>query len=217
METQVINRRPARLRQNEWVRAVSIRLIKAGMRPNQVSLAGVLASGISALCLIWVPHSAAAYQVLSLLVAAVFISLRGLCNLCDGLMAVEGGMKSKSGEVFNDLPDRFSDSILFVAAGYSTGSSLGHELGWAVALLAVLTAYIRVLGASAGGRSCFSGPMAKPQRMMVMAGACIMAGVEIFLGREPSAVTIALLVIILGSAVTILRRTRIVLVELEKI
>lgn len=216
METQVINRRPARLRQNEWVRAVSIRLIKAGIRPNQVSVAGVLASGISALCLILVPQSAAAYQISFLLVAAVLISLRGLCNLCDGLMAVEGGMKSNSGEVFNDLPDRFSDSILFVAAGYSTGSSLGHELGWAVALLAVLTAYIRVLGASAGAGSCFSGPMAKPQRMMVMAGACVMAGLEIFLGREPSAVTIALLVIILGSAVTVLRRTRIVLAELEK-
>ncbi len=125
-------------------------------------------------------------------------------------------MKSKSGELFNDLPDRFSDSLLFVAAGYSTGSSLGHELGWAVALLAILTAYIRVLGASAGARSCFSGPMAKPQRMMVMAGAFIMAGVEIFLGREPSAVAIALLVILVGSIVTIGLRTRIVLAELEK-
>jgi phosphatidylglycerophosphate synthase len=54
-----------------------------------------------------------------LLVAVVGVQLRLLCNLFDGMVAVEGGKKSKSGEVFNDMPDRIADPILLVCAGYA--------------------------------------------------------------------------------------------------
>ncbi|WP_419671255.1 hypothetical protein [Aliarcobacter butzleri] len=35
------------------------------------------------------------------------------------MVALEGGKSTKSGELFNDIPDRVSDSLLFIALGYS--------------------------------------------------------------------------------------------------
>src|SRR5439155_1544730 len=83
------------------------------------------------------------------------IQLRLLCNLLDGMVAIEGGLQSKSGDVFNEVPDRVSDALILLGAGYATAPALGlawaGALGSAAALLAVLTAYVRALGATVGG------------------------------------------------------------------
>jgi phosphatidylglycerophosphate synthase len=77
-----------------------------------------------------------------LLVGAAAVQLRLLCNLLDGLVAIEGGRGSATGELFNELPDRVSDVLALVAAGYAvTWVAWAPELGWAAALAAVLTAY----------------------------------------------------------------------------
>ena len=43
-----------------------------------------------------------------------------------------------------------ADSIILVAAGYSASGNYGPLLGWSAALFAVITAYVRTLGASSG-------------------------------------------------------------------
>lgn len=53
------------------------------------------------------------------LLAAAMIQGRLLCNLMDGLMAIEGNLKSASGEIYNDAPDRVSDALILVGAGYA--------------------------------------------------------------------------------------------------
>ncbi len=55
-----------------------------------------------------------------LLLAGGFVQLRLLCNLLDGLVAVEGGLRTKTGEIYNELPDRISDALFLAAAGYAT-------------------------------------------------------------------------------------------------
>lgn len=40
--------------------------------------------------------------------AALLILVRSLCNLWDGMMAIEGGLQSASGAIYNDLPDRLT-------------------------------------------------------------------------------------------------------------
>jgi len=40
-----------------------------------------------------------------------------LCNLLDGMVAIEHGKQSQLGVLYNELPDRVSDSVLFVALG----------------------------------------------------------------------------------------------------
>lgn len=39
--------------------------------------------------------------------------------MLDGMVAIEGGHQSKAGPIYNDVPDRFSDVIIFFCAGYT--------------------------------------------------------------------------------------------------
>ena len=132
-----------------------------------------------------------------------------LCNLLDGMVAVEGGLKTKSGEIFNDLPDRLADPILFICAGYSLAGLVPHgvALGYLAGLLSVLTAYVRVLGAAAGAGHDFSGPMAKPHRMALLAAACAVSVAELFLWQRGAAMAITLAIICVGCVLVIARRT----------
>jgi phosphatidylglycerophosphate synthase len=155
--------------------------------------------------------------------ATALLELRLLANLLDGLVAVEGELGSRSGEIWNELPDRFSDAISLVAAGYTASAlavsgnltALGSVLGWSAALAAVITAYVRALGLSAGASAHFEGPLAKQGRMHVLAAGCIVAAVEPAWGWNGQSLAIALAVILPGSLITIARRTRNIVRELE--
>ncbi len=205
-----------RARENKWVKGTALWLTRVGARPNHVSASSVLFAALSGACLVVAATTAGPWAVAWFAAAGACIPLRGLCNLCDGLMAIEGGLKTRSGEIFNDFPDRLSDSIVFVAAGYSvTWVSWGRELGWAAGLLSAMTAYVRVLGVSGGASQQFCGPMAKTHRMVVMAAACLAASVETAMGHTPRAVMLALAVVVVGCVATIGRRTFRIARELE--
>lgn len=148
------NRRPLKMRSKRWVQALATTLARREVSPNAISSAGIVFAVIGGACLLLSPRA----PVL-LLGAAACVQLRLLCNLLDGLVAVEGGLKSRGGDLFNEMPDRVEDSVFLVCAGYAYSSSI-PELGWASALLAVLTAYIRAFRVSLGLNQDFSGPMA---------------------------------------------------------
>jgi phosphatidylglycerophosphate synthase len=151
-----------------------------------------------------------AVQLSALVGTLAGIQLRLVCNLIDGLMAVEGGKKTPYGELFNDFPDRISDIALLLAAGYSVSlQTEGSQalVGWVAALFAVLTAYIRVLGASMGAPHFFLGPMAKQHRMAIMNFAVLGSMAEVVrTGHFEHSITIALYLIAIGAASTCLRR-----------
>ncbi|MCY2928956.1 MAG: CDP-alcohol phosphatidyltransferase family protein [Planctomycetota bacterium] len=204
------NRRPIRARGAGWASRVARSLRLAGVRPNQISVASVVfAAGAGALLVVG-GRGGPGQGAIAFLAAAVCIQLRLLCNLFDGMVAVEGGLKSKSGEIYNDLPDRLADPIILICAGYSLASRWpwGVELGALAALLAVLTAYVRLLGAAAGAGHDFSGPMAKQHRMAVMTAACLAAAAESLWGPWPWPVlAVALAIVAAGCLVTAARRT----------
>ena len=152
-----------------------------------------------------------------LLVLAVFgMQLRLLCNLFDGMVAIEGGFKTKAGEIFNELPDRFSDAFIFIGAAYSLPDfPWARELGWGAAVLAVITAYVRALGASMGAGQIFLGPMAKPQRMATMTVACLAAALAPVWTPLSRLIPVALAVVVAGCLVTIVRRCRCIAQEME--
>jgi len=200
------DRRPTRLRDNPWVRAVARWLSEMGVRPNHVSVFSTVVSAASAACLVLVPTSAPLTRTLLYVSAAAGIPVRGLCNLCDGLMAVEGGLRTRLGPLYNDFPDRISDTLLLAAAGYSLQLPWGRELGWAAALLATMTAYVRTLGGCAGAPQPYCGPMDKTGRMALLAFACVAASIESGLGLPERAMTAALWCMVIGCGVTIIRR-----------
>ena len=203
------NRRPLAIRERGLAKKTAHWLSQKDITPNQISIASVLFAAAAAACLVWVPHADPNTAWLTLILAAIFIQARLLCNLFDGMVAVEGGKKTASGELFNDIPDRIADPLILVAAGYAiTLVSWGDALGWCAGLLAVLTAYVRTLCASAGAPVDFRGPMAKQHRMALMTAACLFAAAEAYLGLPGYTLPIALTLIIVGSVITVYRRTR---------
>ena len=144
------------------------------------------------------------------------MQLRLLCNLFDGMVAIEGGFKTPAGELYNELPDRFSDAFIFIGAAYSEPEFVWtRELGWAAAVMAVITAYVRALGASMGASQQFIGPMAKQQRMATMTGACLIAALAPFWIPLSWSIPAGLAVVTIGSLVTICRRFRRISREVE--
>ena len=200
-------RRVLATRNASWARALSQRLAAGGVQPNAVSVLSVVFAAGAAVAFVMAPVSGR--YTASLLIAAACIQLRLLCNMLDGMLAIEGGLKSRTGDIYNELPDRIADIVIFVGAGYALRDvPYGPALGWLAAVLALLTAYIRVLSGSLGLPQRFLGPMAKQHRMFVLTLAALIAAVEAPFSASPRALGAGLAVIGLGSGVTAWRRTR---------
>jgi phosphatidylglycerophosphate synthase len=187
------DRRPINVRGAGWAQGLARSLAGMGITPNQIS---VLSIGFSALgsFMLYLGHW-------YLIGAALCIQGRLLCNLFDGMVAVEHNKATALGPVYNEFPDRIADSLLLVAAGYAAALP---ELGWLAALAAALTAYVRVYGASCGLGHDFRGPMAKQHRMAVLTVACIATPLLPF-GLKP--LVVAMAVIAALSLVTCATRT----------
>ena len=212
-----VTRRPIPSRSASWAILVARRLQRAGVRPNQVSVLGVAIAALAAGCLILAGRSEDGPRAALLVVAAVAMSLRLLCNMLDGMLAVEGGLETPSGELYNELPDRLADLLILVGAGYAiTGVDWGPELGSAAAATALLRAYVRTLGAAAGASHHFDGPMAKPRRMHVLIAACLLSAVATAIGwRDGWVLVVALILIIAGGVVTMMHRLRRIVADVE--
>jgi phosphatidylglycerophosphate synthase len=132
------------------------------------------------------------------------------------MVAIEGGFKTKAGEIFNELPDRFSDAFIFIGAAYAMPEfAWTRELGWAAAVLAVITAYVRALGASMGAGQQFIGPMAKQQRMAVMTAACVVGSFAPVWPWLVRIIPAALALVVAGCVITIFRRCHRIAQEME--
>jgi len=216
MNEQKLTRRPIKARDANWAASIARWLARVGLRPNQISILSVVFAGLAAGSLALTPASPTHWQIILYVGAAACIQLRLLCNLFDGMVAVEGGLKTKSGEIYNELPDRLSDALVLVGAGYAfPAQPWTQPLGWAAAVLAVITAYVRTLGAAAGTAQYFTGPMAKQQRMAIVTLACLATAIVLGFGRPIGFMSAALVIVAAGCPVTILRRTRRIIQELE--
>lgn len=207
------NRRPIAARSSRWVRRTASGLARAGVSANGLSAVGLLAAIAAGLLLALAPGFGGPYRPLAFAAAALLIGLRLFCNLLDGLVAVEEGKATASGPIWNELPDRFSDVVVLVGAGYGIvaagvgGSAIGPALGWGAGVLAVLTAYLRELGRGLGFAADFGGPLAKSQRMAVMiAAAAIAAWLPV--GGGGAVLAAALGIVVAGTAITLILRTR---------
>ena len=115
------------------------------------------------------------------------------------MVAIEGGLRSKSDELFNNFPDRLSDTFLLTGAGFAAGGRNRHYSRFVASITVMLTAYARVLGGAAGARQHFVAAMfdgVPAGRFRVLA--------------------VVLSIIIAGSLVTTVRRLHRVRRELEE-
>jgi phosphatidylglycerophosphate synthase len=208
MSTEPLARRPIKARSAPWAVRTAAFLAKAGVTPNAISYLSILSGAIAGGAFLATRFTANPWLLTPLFLLAIAgIQARLLCNLFDGMVAIEGGKKSKSGDIFNDLPDRIADPLILIPIGYAL-PTLPHaiDLAWAAALLAVLTAYVRVLGKAAGTPHFYLGPMAKQHRMALLTTAAALAIPAAFFGYHPWVLYAALLLIILGCVPTLARR-----------
>ncbi len=196
-------RRPIASRNTNLAARVAKGLVERGISPNHISQASMVFAALAGLAF-WLSAGAeGALYALCLIGAALGCQFRLLCNLFDGMVAVEGGRGAPDGPFWNEAPDRVADAMILVGLGLGAGQP---ALGWAAAALAIGVAYVRELGSAQGLSADFRGPMAKPQRMAAATAAALIAiFVPTLLGWPVLA--IALWIIALGTAFTILRRS----------
>ena len=191
-------RRPIKARGNAVVQRIAAALARSPLTPNAISVLSIVFAAAGAAALVfWPPWGA--------WLCALGIQLRLLCNLFDGMVAVEGGKSTPTGALYNEVPDRIADSVLLVALGYAAGLPWA---GWLAALAAALTAYVRTLGGALAQPQDFRGPMAKQHRMALMTLACVIAPIEASLNGSRHALVVAVLVVATGSVLTCWTRLR---------
>ena len=199
-------RRPLTSRNTAWAHWIARRLAATEVTPNQISLASIgfaLVGGLLLLRPDW---------PVAMVFAAICIQLRLLCNLIDGMVAVEGGKGTPVGALYNEVPDFLCYSLLLNLACYPTRRPSHLSVS---ALLAALTAYIRVLGGSLGLKQDFRGPQAKPQRMFVLTLGCLAVAWEGVQYGSWHTLSAALWIIAVGSVLTAALRIRAIARELQ--
>jgi phosphatidylglycerophosphate synthase len=202
------DRRPIATRNRKWAQAATAWLASRNVSPNAISIAGMCACMVAGIAL--AATSISDYRILWI-IAALGAQLRLTANMLDGMVALASGRASKTGELYNEVPDRVSDAAVFIGAGFAWGGNI--TLGYIATILSIFTAYIRAAGKIAGAPNEFCGPMAKQHRMLVITLICLYAAftprswqVMAFNDSQIGLMTVGLVIIIAGCAITVIRR-----------
>jgi phosphatidylglycerophosphate synthase len=167
------NRRPIASRDTGWAKKAALTLAKQNVSPNTISILSIVFSVLS-LVAFYLDYKTSTNHVLYMLIAIVGIQGRLIMNLLDGMIAVEHDKKSPVGGLYNEVPDRVSDTLTIFGVGLLTKNlPYGMDLAYLAIILSVVTAYIRTLGASLNCGHYFLGPMAKQHRMALVCAGCV--------------------------------------------
>ena len=171
----------------------------------QVAFASVAFAGVSAWTLDKAGRLIAGKPIGLLIAAAAGIQLRLLCSSLAGLLRTGTGPTRSMDDLYDEIADRIADVLVLVGAGYASRMMpWGLELGTAAAILAILTEHVRLLGG--GSRRATIGPMTTRFRMVVMTLGCVAGAIEYIIHFTLYSVGITLLLIVIGSIITLVRR-----------
>jgi phosphatidylglycerophosphate synthase len=106
-----------------------------------------------------------------LLLIPVCIMLRCVCNLLDGMVAIEREITSARGEALQDTVDRLSDSCMLLGAIFSPFGGLG--LGIFSMTVMLISSYVGILKKAVGGKREYGGILGKGDRYLLMGVASI--------------------------------------------
>lgn len=160
---------------------------RLGLTPNQITITGVLLTGV-----------ATAFVIRGeFLVAGLVLIVGGILDFCDGAVAKVMGTSSTFGAFVDSVADRFSDALILAGLTWYFVRE-ADDLFIAVTLAALvgaqLTSYIRAKAESLG-YDCKTGILERAERMIgIMAG--LLLGV-----LKP-----VLWVLAVGAAITVVQR-----------
>ncbi|HEY1683835.1 MAG TPA: CDP-alcohol phosphatidyltransferase family protein [Tepidisphaeraceae bacterium] len=201
-------RRPVAARDRHIFQVLAAKMAHAGITPNSISVAGMFCGIAAGAVLVVTPYVSSWEQRLAYLSSAIFIQLRLLANMLDGMVAVDSCARSPVGGLYNEIPDRVSDAGTLIGAGLAIYSNL--LVGLAATSVAIFVAYVRAQAKVCGAPQDFCGPMAKQHRM------ALMTIVLVYLTITPQflqplwdrdgLIVLALWIIIIGGTATAIRR-----------
>ena len=180
-------------------------LVTLGVKPNQISIVSSVAALMAGLALSQAGPRTELQNALLLVIALVGVQLRLFCNVIDGLMAIEGGLKNPHGGTLQ----RCSRS-LFLIFSLSLELAIRHHF-----LFPTVFSWVGSQRSLPYSQPTFafwellwelsiilSGPMAKQHRMFVINIALVGTVIEDYFSSWGKCLALALAIIALGSLVT---------------
>ena len=150
------------------LRPVVPRLVRAGISADALTWSGLVFSGMTGAAL-WLGRGGGAW----LLAIPVGALLRTATNALDGLVAIEAGTARAFGEVFNEVADRAGDAVIFLPAMAVVG--VPDPLVAATVAAVLITSFAGNAARGAGGERVYAGVMGKPDRMLLVGIAALVA------------------------------------------
>ena len=123
---------PWRVRLERWFTPLARR---CPFSPNAITLAALILNLVAAACLY-----AAATRPILFIAAIGLITIGGLADAFDGIVARVQSKSSRFGDFFDHFADRVSDTLL--AAGWLAGSGVRLELTLVALVLVMLDGYV---------------------------------------------------------------------------
>ena len=144
------------------------RLARAGVTPDQVTLAAVPVAVLAGACLL-----ASTTVPLLLLVVPLLVALRIVLNLVDGNMARRTGRTHPRGELYNEVGDRLADIAFLAPVAFLPGAS--QQIVLLGVLVGVMASYVGITARAAGGERIYRGVLSKPGRMALLVACSLWA------------------------------------------
>lgn len=167
------NRRDVSSRDTKFANRAARWLANMNISPNTISLLSIVFSVLTLLSF-YLDHVNYLNHLLAMVLAVLGIQGRLIMNLLDGMVAIEYNKKSLVGGLYNEVPDRISDTLIIFGLGLLVAEyKFGMDLAYFAIILSAFTAYIRTLGASLNCPHFFAGPMAKQHRMALITVSCV--------------------------------------------
>lgn len=191
----VYGRRPAAV----VVEPVASALLRTGLSPNAITIAGTLLTIAVAVILIPADH---------LVWAAVLSGVFAATDMIDGTMARMSGGGTKYGATLDATCDRITDGALFAAITWWLVYTYHAPQPLVAAALVVLVcsqviSYVKARG-EASGFSMVGGLIERPERLIIGLAGIGLQGLGV-----PYAIDVALWVLAVGSVFTVVQRLRI--------
>lgn len=143
-------------------------LASRGITPDQITTGGLVFAGLGGAAILTGPVAAGAYAAVPVMALG-----RIACNALDGLVAELQHSGRPAGELYNETADRLGD-LLFLGPLVAV-PDVSVLLVLAAVAFSQLASFIGITSKAAGSARRYDGPMGKPDRMLVLSVAALVA------------------------------------------
>ena len=175
----------------DLLRPIVLNLNNRGITPNQVTLVAFLISIVG---------GGIIYSQQLLLIAIslpIILFVRMALNAIDGMLAREHNQMTKSGAIFNEMGDIFSDVVLFLPFMLFVSPLIVSIF----IIVSISTEFIGVLGKAFYDNRVYTGPFGKSDRAFAIGVSSILLSFDI-----PNVIEIIFIIMIILSLKTVLNR-----------